>query len=173
MLNYSKLREMQRSEMASSELCVVEQDFYSSMKEFLGKKRDEAMGSKNLLVIKEYENLLKICKAIANKRMEKVVLLALRGKKEGSGMTIEETRFLSRLSEIIEENGTEMAALFDEAERSGKKDNIKRIKFTKDITPYKGLDEKVYGPFKSGEEAELPLDEAQWLLKEHMAELCA
>jgi DNA replication initiation complex subunit (GINS family) len=173
MLNYSRLREMQRSEMASSELCTVEEGFYMELKDFLEKKHTEAIGSSNLLVIKEYENLRKISKAIVGKRTEKVVLLALRGRKEAVGLTREETHFLSKISGIIEENDAEMAVLFEEGSENGKKDNIKRVKFIKDIDPYKGLDEKVYGPFRTGEIAQLPLDEAQWLLKEKIAELLA
>ncbi|MEM4272310.1 MAG: hypothetical protein QXH30_01860 [Candidatus Bilamarchaeaceae archaeon] len=173
MLNYSRLREMQRSEMASSELCAVEEGFYAELKGFLEAKRKEAVGSSNLLVIREYENLRKIAKAIVGKRTEKVVLLALRGKKEASGMTREETRFLSQIAKAIEENDAELASLFEEAPDNGKRDNIKRVKFIKDIDSYKGLDEKIYGPYKTGEIAQLPLDEAQWLLKEKMAELLA
>ena len=159
--------------MASSELCTVEEGFCMELKEFLEKKREEAVGSSNLLVLREYENLRKIAKAIVGKRTEKVVLLALRGKKEASGLTREEAHFLSKISGAIEENDAEMAVLFEEGGENGKKNNIKRVKFIKDIDPYKGLDEKVYGPFRTGEIAQLPLDEAQWLLKEKMAELLA
>ncbi len=173
MLNYSKLREMQRSEMASSELCQVEEDFYTSLKGFLEGKKNEAFSSQNLLVIKEYENLRKISRAIVNKRNEKLVLLALRGKRETTGMTSEEAGFLSHLSKAIEENDAQLAFIFEESNGGKKKHNIKRVRLLKNISPYKGLDEKVYGPFKEGDEVELPVDEAQWLLKEKMAELLA
>jgi DNA replication initiation complex subunit (GINS family) len=170
MLNYSKLREMQRSEVASSELCTVEEDFYSKLREFLVEKKGEAVGSQNLLAIKEYENLRKIARAIVNKRNEKLVLLALRGKKETAGMTGEEAEFMGRLSRAIEENDAKLSFIFEEGNGAAKKDNIKRVRLLKTISPYKGLDEKVYGPFEEGEVAELPEDEAQWLLKEKMAE---
>jgi DNA replication initiation complex subunit (GINS family) len=173
MLNYAKLREMQRSEISTSELCVVEEDFYSQVRSFLEEKKAEAMGSQNLLVIKEYENLRKIAKAIVNKRNEKLVLLALRGKYETTGMTKEEADFLGHLSRAIEANEAQLSFIFEEKNGSGKKDNIKRLRLLKDISPYKGLDDRVYGPFKSGEKVELPSGEAQWLLKEKMAELLA
>ncbi len=173
MLNYSQLREMQRSEMSSSELCQVDEEFYSQLKDFLGEKKGEALDSQNLLVIKEYENLRKISKAIVNKRNEKLVLLALRGKKESTGMTREETNFLTHLSRAIDENESELAFIFEESNGSSKKDQFKRVRLLKNISPYKGLDEKVYGPFKTGEEVNLPPDEAKWLLKEKMAELLA
>ena len=173
MLNYAKLREMQRSEISTSELCVVEENFYSQMRGFLEEKKGEAMDSQNLLVIKEYENLRKIAKAIVNKRNEKLVLLALRGKRETTGMTSEEADFLGHLSRAIEANESQLAFIFEEGNGSGKRDNIKRVRLLKDISPYKGLDERVYGPFKAGEEVDLPAEEAQWLLKEKMAERLA
>ena len=48
---------------------------------------------------------------------------------------------------------------------------IKKIKIVKDVEQYKGLDNNVYGPFKTGEEALLPMQEVEWLLKSHLAEL--
>lgn len=164
---------MQRSEIASSELCPVEEDFYTKLKGFLEEKRGEAIETQNLLVIKEYENLRKIARAIVNKRNEKLVLLALRGKKETTGMTAEEAEFMGHLSHDIEENDAQLAFIFEENGTGPKKDNIKRIRLLKNISPYKGLDDNVYGPFNEGEEAELPAAEAQWLLKEKMAELLA
>ncbi len=173
MLNYSKLREMQRSEIASSELCTVDGNFYTQLKEFLVEKKKEAIEGQKLLVIKEYENLRKIAKSVVNKRNEKLVLLALRGKKETMGMTEEEMEFLGHLSKAIEENDAQLSFIFEESNGGQKKDNIKRVRLLKTISPYKGLDEKVYGPFSEGEIVELPKDEAQWLLKEKMAELLA
>ncbi|MFP3949750.1 MAG: hypothetical protein ACLFUZ_01510 [Candidatus Micrarchaeia archaeon] len=173
MLNYSKLRDMQRAEVASSELCKVENNFYSQLQGFLDEKREEAMESKKLLVIKEYENLKKIVRAIVNKRNEKLMLLALRGKTDTAGLAKEEAEFLGHLSRAIEENESRLSFIFEEGNGGERKDNIKRIRLLKDISPYKGLDERIYGPFKKGDEAELPPGEAQWLLKEKMAELLA
>ncbi len=183
MLNYSRLRELQRSEMQNAELSKLDENFYSELKAFLEARKAEALGTQNLLVIRECENVQRIAKAVINKRMEKLVLISLRGKAEVPGLTPEERGFLSRLRGVVEENEAAMHGLIevekcegkvsagDAVVVGGKAENIKRIKFIKDISPYKGLDEKVYGPFKSGDEAELPGEEAQWLLKEKIAEL--
>ncbi len=182
MLTYSRLRELQRSEMQNAELASLEEGFYPELRAFLEARKAEALSSQNLLVIRECENVKKIAKGIINKRMEKIVLISIRGKSDVKGLTPEEREFLLRLKDVVDKNEAAMHGLVD-AEKGisvsgtdavvvgGPKANIKRIKFTKDISPYKGLDEKVYGPFRSGEEAELPGEEAQWLLKEKMAEL--
>jgi len=44
------------------------------------------------------------------------------------------------------------------------------IKFIRDLVAYKGLDDSIFGPFKSGEVASLPEEEAVWLVKEKLAE---
>ena len=183
MLTYSRLRELQRSEMQNAELAILEEGFYPELRNFLESRKAEALSSQNLLVIKECENVKKIAKRIINKRMEKIVLVSIRGKSEVKGLTPEEREFLLRLKDVVDKNEAAMHGLVDVEKCGisvsgtdavvvgGAKANIKRIKFTKDISPYKGLDEKVYGPFRTGEEAELPGEEAQWLLKEKMAEL--
>jgi len=48
-----------------------------------------------------------------------------------------------------------------------------RIRILSDVSPYKGLDGKEYGPFKFGEVVELPIEEIQWLVKEKLAEMKA
>ena len=82
MLTYSRLRELQRSEMQNAELAVLEEGFYPELKSFLEARKAEALSSQNLLVIKECENVKKIAKSIINKRMEKIVLVSIRGKSE-------------------------------------------------------------------------------------------
>lgn len=171
MLTYSKLRELQRAEMQNAELSKLEDGFYVELKAFLGAREGEARSTQNLLVMKECENVKRIARAVINKRMEKIVLVSIRGRDEVPGLTGEERDFLSRLRGVVSEREAAMLGIVEERACEAKTDNIKRIKFVKDISPYKGLNEKVYGPYKSGEEAELPGEEAQWLLKEKMAEL--
>lgn len=170
MLNYSKLRELQRSETANAELCRLEEDFYFRLREFLATRKEAALSGNDLLSIKEYENVKKIAGSLVEKRMEKIVLAALRGKGEVAGLTSEEEEFLSRLASTIKENQEKMHGLLEEGPE-GADGNIKKIKLLKDITPYKGLDNRTYGPFKSGEVAEVPVEEAKFLLREGTAEM--
>lgn len=171
MLNYSRLRELQRSEMQNAELVKLEDGFYSELKAFLEAREAEARTTQNLLVMKECENVRRIAKALINKRMEKIVLVSIRGRDDVPGLTHEEREFLAKLRDVVKEREAAIINFMEEKKCEDNTDNIKRIKFVKDISPYKGLNEKVYGPYKTGEEAELPAEEAQWLLKEKMAEL--
>ena len=157
--------------MDNAELASVDEDFYSKLRELLKEKNGEALGGKDLLAIKEYENMKKIAKVLVEKRMEKLVLAALRGKDELGGLAREEREFLVKLSKVMRENAGKMHGLLKEKAMEAADGNIKKVKFLKNISPYRGLDDRVYGPFESGAEAELPFEEAQWLLKERMAEL--
>jgi DNA replication initiation complex subunit (GINS family) len=168
MLNYSDLREIQKREMESSAIVSLPEDFYQLISEMLSKKGSEAMSSKSLLTIKEYENIKKIIAAISAKREEKIVLMAVRGEKEGVGLTAEEREMLKELSSIIKRSRETVKAVWASEETPS---DARKIKILKDISQYRGLDNSVYGPFRAGDEQMLPSAEAEWLLKAGMAEI--
>lgn len=167
MLSYTTLREIQKKEAESAEIVKLEKDFYAQLKEMLEKKREEALRSSSLLLIKEYENLKKIAMSIQSKREEKLMLMAIRGDASHAGLTDEESMLLKRISEIVKETRERIAVVWTEKEPQ----QIKMIKVLKTVERYIGLDKKVYGPFEAGQELALPKDEAEWLLKARLAEL--
>ncbi|VVC04728.1 Uncharacterised protein [Candidatus Bilamarchaeum dharawalense] len=168
-LNYSELRDIQKREMDSSAIVSLPEDFYHTVSQLLAKRNAEAVVSKSLLAIKEYENIKKIILAITAKREEKIVLMAVRGEKEGIGLTLEEREMLKELSSIIKKSRIDMQAIW--ASEDPTAGNSRKIKVLKDISQYRGLDNAVYGPFKQGDEQMLPKAEAEWLLKAGMAEI--
>lgn len=165
MLNYSDLRDIQRREMESSDIVNLPADFFGLISEMLNKKKDEALEKKSLIAIKEYENIRKIVEAIANKREEKIMLIAVRGGFEGNGLTKEERELLKELTSIINKSRDSIKTVWDNESDSQK------IRMIKDIEKYRGIDDNIYGPFKIGQEENLPKPEAQWLLKSGMAEM--
>lgn len=169
MLNYSDLRDIQRREMESSAIVALPDDFYQVISHLLAKKGADAMASKSLLSIKEYENIKKIVIAIQAKREEKIVLMAVRGEREGAGLTAEEKQMLKDLSGIVGKYREVVKSVW-ESETPLPADS-RRIKMLKDVSQYRGLDNSLYGPFKPGQEALLPNAEADWLLKAGMAEI--
>ncbi|MCI0504292.1 hypothetical protein L0Y65_06315 [Candidatus Micrarchaeota archaeon] len=169
MLNYSELRDIQKKEMESSAIVGLQEDFYRSVSELLSKKSGDAMSSKSLLAIKEYENIKKIVTAIQTKREEKIVLMAVRGEREGVGLTAEERELLKELSSTIRKSRDAVKSVWGSEEAAPA--NSRRIKILKDVSQYRGLDNSLYGPFRPGEEQMLPRAEAEWLLKAGMAEM--
>jgi len=169
-LSYSDLRDIQKKEMESSAIVKLPEDFYHSVSDMLSKKNAEATESKSLLAIKEYENIKKIIAAISAKREEKIVLMAVRGEREGAGLTAEEKEMLKELSAIIKKSRGAVQSVWSSEEPAQAADS-RRIRIMKDVSQYRGLDNVVYGPFRQGEEKMLPLAEAEWLLKAGMAEI--
>ncbi len=166
MLGYSELRDIQKKEMESSAIVNLPEDFYAVVSDLLAKKSEDAKSSSSLLTIKEYENIKKIILAIQNKREEKIVLMSVRGEKEGIGLTSEEREMLKELSSIIKKSRETLKSVWDNEESTSR-----RIRIIRDISQYRGLDNSVYGPFRQGEEPNVPNAEAEWLLKAGMAEL--
>ncbi len=165
MLNYAKLRELQRKEASSAEISTLEPNFYEEIKKVIEEKKIKAMKGESLLAIKEYENIKKILLDIEEKRIEKIVFMAMRGKQSSEGLSRGENTFLAEISEVIWKNKKKMNSFWTE-----KKENIKRIKILKDITAYKGSDGEIYGPYVGDQLVELPEEEATILLKDNLAE---
>ncbi|MFH0737869.1 MAG: hypothetical protein V1827_04390 [Candidatus Micrarchaeota archaeon] len=164
---YSELRDIQRKEMESSAIVPLPDDFYKSVSALLLKKGGEAMDSKSLLVIKEHENIKKVVMSIQGKREEKIVLMAVRGEREGAGLTAEERELLKELSSIIKKSRESVRNVWCSEDNAP---SLDRIRILKDVPQYSGPDNTQYGPFRSGEEKLLPRSEAEWMLKAGMAE---
>ncbi|HLC69211.1 MAG TPA: hypothetical protein VJH24_05200 [Candidatus Bilamarchaeaceae archaeon] len=167
MLTYAALREIQKKEMESAAIVPVEENFYQQLAHLLERKKEEAQQSNSLLTIREYENIKKITQSIQSKREEKMALMALRGAHSGEGLALEERTLLEKLLDAIEESRRTVKMVW-ESERVRPK-----IRILKEVEQYKGVDEQVYGPFKPGEELELPKEETDWLLKAQLAKLVA
>lgn len=167
--SYSALREIQKKEMESSAIANLDEDFYKKVADLLTLKKKEAMESQTIMSIKEFENIRKTIISIQAKREEKIVLMALRGEIEGKGLTPEEQMFLKRFSETVVEMRTAVKGLWNPSD-GGPIAAIRKIRITKSVDQYMGVDKNVYGPFKQGEELMLPKEEAEWLLHAKMAE---
>ena len=169
MLNYSELRDIQKKEMESSGIVKLSEDFYKSVAQLLSNKKQDAIASKSIMAIKEYENIKKILVSIQSKREEKIVLMAVRGESNDSGLTGEEKSMLRDIKAIVDKSHESIKGVWENDDMAP--DNSKRVRLVADVAQYKGLDNVVYGPFKKGDEQVLPLTEADWLLKSRMAEV--
>lgn len=168
MLNYSELRDIQKREMESSGIVKLSDDFYQAVALLLSTKKQEAMSSKSLMAIKEYENIKKILISIQSKREEKIVLMAVRGETNDTGLTSEEKGMLRDIRASVDKSHESIKGVWENDDLAPA--NSRRIRILQDVAQYKGLDNLVYGPYKKGDEQVLPMTEAEWLLKSRMAE---
>jgi len=169
-LDYSLLRDIQKNELESTKLTSLEENFYANASEFLSVRKKEAFASGSTLSIREYENIKKILTTIKERREEKIILMAIRGEGNSGRLTPEEKKLLKELSDAVKKFRESIADSSASEESTLPVPEKKKVKLLKDVEPYKGLDNNVYGPYKSGDEVELPPAEAEWLLKAKMAE---
>jgi DNA replication initiation complex subunit (GINS family) len=167
-MDYSALRDIQRSEMQSSAIVKLSDDFYQMISQLLQKKHDEALSAKSLIAIREHENIKKIVRSIAAKREEKIVLMAVRGETNGEGLTAEEKELLKGLTSIIMKSRETVKSVWESDPPAPVASQ--KVKMLKNVEKYRGLDNTIYGPFKDGDETLLPKPEAEWLRKSGMAE---
>ena len=167
MITYAFLREIQKKETESASLTKLPDDFYEGVSSFLKEKKDEALSSQSILIIKEYENIKKVVKTIQLRREEKLILLALRSQSAPDSLPRLETQLLDELSKLV---SSYRQTVLDVWSSEVSQSSLKKIKIVREVERYKGLDNQVYGPFKAGDETLVPLQEAQWLLKSHLAE---
>jgi hypothetical protein len=172
--DYRRLRELQHQERDSSALVSLPAEFYSSIFELVAKKRLEVEKSHSLHEIKEYENMLKVIKDLHAMRTRKVVFRALGAghKHETAGMTKEEHALYDSVCGLLEGNGSllESAVASQSLRPPHEPVGIKKLRILKEIPAFKGADNSVYGPYKPGEEQELPPSEAEILLRGKLAE---
>lgn len=173
MLTFSQLRELQKRELETPELTPLPQNFYEELIAFLKHKSDESLKSQNLLAIKEFESIKKIAKNIIMKRREKIFLYLVHHNERLNlkHLTEEEKEFVDKVLNAESETIEKIERIFKISEESSEKKEFKKIRILSDIEAYKGLDNNIYGPFKVGDEVNLPLSEAEWLLKNKLAEL--
>ncbi|MEW6528356.1 MAG: hypothetical protein AB1391_00560 [Candidatus Micrarchaeota archaeon] len=168
MLTYSELREIQKKEIESFELVKVEKDFYSQLKLFIESKKACALKNQSFDEMREFENAKKIVRSIITKRREKISMLFTLQNQEIEGLANEERLFLAQIRKIASESFEQFDSLFLEPKNEILRRT--RIKIVKTLEAYKGFDNNIYGPYKEGEEIFLPEEEAEWLLKNKMAE---
>lgn len=161
-LSYTSLREIQKKELEDGALAELQEDFYSKISELMDLKKKEAVEGNSILALREYENIKKIVAIIQSKREEKILLMALRSEKSHLGLTSEEKELLSFLQELLRKHRGKI--------QISEEPSMQKLKVLKEVSEYK-IEGKVYGPFKKGEVYFLPKREAEWLLKENMAEM--
>lgn len=168
-LSYSELRRIQEEERKSNSLVNVPEDFYGKVEALLSEKKRTVEAKPSLIEMREYENLLKIVREIRTLREQKIVFRALKvGKRETSGLSKEEREFYERILAVVEEERKRMDALFLKTTKK-EEPMLKKVKMLTDIPAFKGSDNLIYGPFKLGQEEELPFYEAEFLIKGKLA----
>jgi len=173
-LDYKKLRNIQRDERDGTALTPLPDDFYTKMEKFIRAKKDEIRKSNSLSDIKELENIAKTLRGIRELREQKIVFKALKSeKRDVEGMTKDERRAYEKVAEVLADSRARVDDILQDAEPDETTEGkpFRKIRALKEVPAYKGTDAVTYGPFKLGDEMLLPEHEAEWLVKEKLAEV--
>jgi len=184
-LTYKNLRDYAREEKAQPGLGKLPEDFYPSVQSFLSSKFSEMESSRSVLQMREFENAAATIREIVLIRQQKLLFRAIRSGGEETKMaemTREEYDVYDRFRGIVSEENEKLNSMLSrfEAKKSApsekgeaaasKKASVKRVRFTHEVQEYVGMNRERFGPFKAGEESDLPEQEADVLLRQKMAE---
>ena len=187
-IDYKRLRDLAREEKGQPGLVGLTDDFYSSVGAFLSSRFSEMEASRSVMQMREFENAVATIREISSIRQQKILFKAIRngGVHGATGeMTREEHELYDRFSAVVEEEKGRVDAMLSRFESSPRQpgaapasrskeaaqaSTLKKVRFTKDVPAYKGADSQTFGPFKSGDEGDLPAEEAEWLLRGKLAE---
>ena len=185
-LTYKGLRDFAREEKAQPGLGKLPDDFYPSVQSFLSSKFSEMEGSRSVLQMREFENASATIREIVLIRQQKLLFRAIRsGGQEAKveEMTREEYDVYDRFRSIVAEENEKLDNMLSRFESKKKavasepeatiapdKPSVQRVRFTKEVQEYIGMNRERFGPFKAGQESDLPAQEAELLLRQKIAE---
>lgn len=162
-ISFDLLRRIQAKEREPF-LAKISEDFYESVDQLLAQCKDDPKR------IREYDNLSKIIRQITFRRMEKIVLGALnsmRGLDKPANMIKTEEEFYAKVLDLVKAFRTtkkELEKVEEKKETEETKETKPKLRALRDIEAFVGLDGKTYGPFKEGEEIDVPEEEEKTLI---------
>jgi hypothetical protein len=180
---YHRLCEAYREEKGTNRLNSLPADFGRSLQELISRLGTQAGGQKEL------DNARKQARLLVRLRRQKLMMRASMEQEgaEPEGLTEGEKEMYGRLRQMYAQEDERLESLMHplpmggEVTTAGEASGMnggaaaapvvkKKLKLLADIPEYRGADNGVYGPFTSGQAVEVPLTEAEWLLKGNLAE---
>ena len=185
-LTYKNLRDFAREEKAQPGLGKLPGDFYPSVQSFLSSKFSEMESNRSVLQMREFENASATIREIVLIRQQKLLFRAIRSGGQDAKveeMTREEYDVYDRFRGIVQEENEKLNSMLQRFESKKKAPEpeatiapekqdagVKRVRFTKEVQEFIGMNRERFGPFKAGQESDLPSQEAELLLRQKIAE---
>jgi DNA replication initiation complex subunit (GINS family) len=167
-ITYEYIRRIQREEQYEPKLSKLSDDFYDKAKKYLEQKKNLAKKKGDRSTEIELENTKRVLEDIFNRRETKILNQAVFSTRTGippQNLTKIEEKFFRQLVDLLKYQREKTLNIFTEKTKKKEKVKIQKVKFTQDIAEFVGTDLKKYGPFKEGEEAEIPLENAKLMIK--------
>lgn len=151
-ITFETIRKVQIEEKTFSKLSKLPQNFYSSVSEYLERKKRMVEGRKDA----ELKSIERIVEDIFDRRERKILTSSLttaRTRVPPENITEEEEGIFNEVTQIVTRRREEMLrGIFG---RNSEKKMVKVV-FKEDVAGFVGSDMGTYGPFKANETAEIP-----------------
>ncbi|MBI4163511.1 MAG: DNA replication complex GINS family protein [Candidatus Aenigmarchaeota archaeon] len=159
MLTYESIRKIIDEEKESPNLTNIPEDFFTQAKAYLAKKSSV---DKDDWRLESAKRRLQDIIDIREKKIVNMALYAARSKTTQENLTPEETVFFNSLLNTIKGFRKDVDSIIEI------KDDLVVLK--EDIEEFVGINMKNYGPYKAGDVATLPKQNAELLVNKGIAE---
>jgi len=161
MLTFETLSRIAREEKSSPGLTKLPEGFFEEAQKYLSKKEQANEGKEDAW---ELESARMVLGDIIRMRERKLLLSAISYSDTGvepPNMATEEGELFRMIAALVGDFRSERKRIFEEEQ----KENKPGIVFLEDVPKFVGTDLKEYGPFKKGDEAELPEELSEVLVR--------
>ena len=152
--------------MSEPKLSQIPEDFYQKAKNYLEQKKKIAEKKEDTLTEREIKNVERIMEDIFNRRETKMLSLALitvRTDIPPQNLIEEEKEFFGSAVNMLRTQRERILNLL--FKKTKLKQDLEKIEFEDDVEEFVGIDLNKYGPFKKGDVANIPKDNAKLLIK--------
>lgn len=171
-ITFEFIRKIQREEMSEPKLSKIPEDFYQKAKNYLEQKKKIAEKKEDKLTSREIKNVERLLEDIFNRRETKMLNLALitvRTDIPPQNLIEDEKEFFESAVNMLRTQRERVLSLL--FKKTKLKQDIEKIEFKDDVEEFVGIDLKKYGPFKKGDVADIPKDNAKLLIKMKKAKI--
>ncbi|HPM85844.1 MAG: hypothetical protein PHY04_02845 [Candidatus ainarchaeum sp.] len=173
-LDYDELRRIHRLEKNTSKLVEVDEDFISSLENFVEDEKKKYLDSlKNFSSsqAREFTNLKRIIDDVFQMREKKILNKALISAHtkdyDDTNMSVEEKEIFKKIYKILITHREIFSNLFGESEKEIT--DLVNVMILQDIPTFVGTDMKEYGPYSQGQEVKLPQKVSRMFITRKMA----
>jgi len=164
-ITYEFIRRIQREEQREPRLSRIPEDFYLKARTYLEEKRKTSEKRKDKLTSIEVKNVERLLEDIFNRRETKILshaIITTRTDIPPQNLLEDEKEFFEAVVDVLKR---QRERVLNTLLKKTKEEDFETVKFIEDVEEFIGIDLNKYGPFKKGDEATLPKENAQLLKK--------
>jgi len=165
-ITFEFIRKIQREEMTEPKLSRIPEDFYQKAKNYLEQKKNIAEKKEDRLSEREIKNVERLLEDIFNRRETKMLnqaLITVRTNLPPQNLIEDEKEFFESAVNMLRTQRERVLSLL--FKKTKLKQDFEKIEFKDDVEEFVGIDLNKYGPFKKGDVADVPKENAKLLIK--------